>query len=110
MKKSGIITLALAGLMMVFTACQQDSDEIGSSIDNLELEADLALETTYEEVDQLVELEFANFEEIRFDGQHRPECATVTHVEETDVDPGTITIDFGDGSTPDFQGIVYLDQ
>ncbi|NNE55606.1 MAG: hypothetical protein HKN32_06275, partial [Flavobacteriales bacterium] len=46
MKKSGIITLGLASTLMLFTACQKDSDEIGSDIDALELESDAALETT----------------------------------------------------------------
>ncbi len=94
MKKSGIITLGLASMLMMFTACQQDSDEIGSDIDALELESDAALETTYEEVDQVVEIGFESLESgMRTEQDELGECVNITHDEENK----TVTIDFGDG-------------
>lgn len=95
MKKSGITSLALAALMLMFTACQKDdSDQIGTGLDALELESDASLETTYEQVDQTVEIGFALADaNLRTDENELGSCAVVTHDQENK----TITIDFGDG-------------
>lgn len=97
MKKSGIITLGLAASLMMFTACQKDSDEIGSDIEALELESDVALESTYETIDQTVEIGFAivNADASREEQDDLGSCVTITHDEENK----TVTIDYGDGCT-----------
>jgi len=96
MKKSRIITLvALAALMVAFTACNDDADQVTSDLDALELESDAALETTYESIDQITEggIAFADGARTDVNGPHLEDCATVDHNTETKV----ITIDFGDG-------------
>ncbi len=96
MKKSGIIALALAGLMITFTSCQDDSPELNSDLDALELESDAATETTYDQVDEAVQsgFDYLDANEMRSDATSTlPDCATVTHDQENK----TVTIDFGDG-------------
>jgi len=96
MKKSGIITLGLAVLMLTFTACEKDSDQVVSDIDALELESDAALESTYESVDQITEGGIAFVDAAaRLEVGHPQlaECAVVTHDEVNKI----ITLDFGDG-------------
>ncbi len=96
MKKSGIIALALAGLMITFTSCQDDSPELNSDLDALELESDAATETTYDQVDEAVQsgFDYLDANEMRADATSTlPDCATVTHDQENK----TVTIDFGDG-------------
>jgi len=98
MKKSRIITLVLAVIMMSFTACQNDSDEVTSDLDALELESDAAMESTFQSVDQASEdgISYVNANARGDEAGPREglaDCAEVTH----DVENQTITIDFGDG-------------
>lgn len=94
MKGTGIITLALAGTLM-FSACQQESDEIITDLDALELEADAAFDATFEEVDQVVEtgIDVVSAGNQRSDQSELGSCATITH----DDVAQTITIDYGEG-------------
>ena len=46
MKNQELSHSVLAGLLMTFTACQEDSDDIGTDLDVLELESEVAMETT----------------------------------------------------------------
>ncbi len=95
MKKSGIIALALAGMMIAFTSCQDDSPELNSDLDALELESDAATETTYESIDQLVEdaFEVVDAGGSRAAQDELGDCVEITH----DTENKTITIDYGDG-------------
>jgi hypothetical protein len=93
MKRSGIISLGLAVLMASFTACN-NQEEPTSDVDALELEMDAALEVTYENVDQMVEVGFDFVDApARMEEAGLGTCAVVTH----DVETKTITIDYGDG-------------
>jgi hypothetical protein len=93
MKRSGIISLGMVVLMATFTACN-NQEEPTSDIDALELEMDAALEVTYENVDQMVEVGFDVVDaQLRTDETGLGTCAVVTH----DPEAKTITIDFGDG-------------
>lgn len=93
MKKSRIISLGLLGVLVAtFTACSQE--ETTSDVDALELTMEAALESTYENVDQMVEVGFEVVDaQMRTDESGLGECAVVTH----DSENKTITIDFGDG-------------
>ena len=93
MKRSGIISLGFAVLMATFTACN-NQEEATSDVDALELEMDAALDVTYENVDQMVEVGFDVVDAaVRMDEAGLGTCAVITH----DTEAKTITIDFGDG-------------
>jgi hypothetical protein len=93
MEKSGIYSLGLAVLLLTFSACTNEN-EATSDVDALELETEAALETTYENVDQIVEIGFDQVESgARTDTNELGACAVVTH----DTESKTITIDYGDG-------------
>lgn len=87
--------MALAALLLVFTSCQNDDPkEVITEIDALALESDASAETTYEEIDQIVEIGFAVAEtNAREDQNALGSCAVVTK----DTENKTITVDFGDG-------------
>jgi len=93
MKKSRIIMLGLVVLIATFTACNNQEDA-SSDVDALELSMEAALENTYENVDQMVEVGFEVVDaQARTDEGGLGTCAVVTH----DAENKTITIDFGDG-------------
>ncbi len=103
MKKSGIITLGLAALMMTFTSCQPD-EEVTSDIDALELESDAAQEDTFESVDQVVEGGFDFIgTSLRVDDDlpSLADCVEVTH----DAENKIVTLDFGDGCEDRFGNV-----